>query len=165
MIKKSFGVEQCRETSVSLKIPPPLYLILFAVMMWFLKNNMPLYIWESSISIMFGMILIVIGIGLDLLSLRGFVKAKTTINPLKPHNTSTLVTRGMYRITRNPMYLGLLCILTGWAFYLSSLVGVLLLPLFVWTLTIMQIIPEEKILEEKYSAQYLAYKSNVRRWI
>lgn len=71
----------------------------------------------------------------------------------------------MYRLTRNPMYLGLLLVLVGWAIVLGSVSSFIVLPLFVVILTVQQIIPEEKVLEQKFGQQYRDYKQSVRRWL
>lgn len=84
---------------------------------------------------------------------------------MKPQNTSDLVKTGLYHYSRNPMYVGLLVILTGYAIYLGSITPFLLLPLFYWVITTQQIIPEEKILEEKFGQEYLDYKKSVKRWL
>ena len=84
---------------------------------------------------------------------------------MKPENTQILVTTGMYRFSRNPMYLGLLLLLTGWSIYLGAVSAILLLPLFVLVLTKMQIQPEEIILEELFGQSYIEYKLKVHRWI
>lgn len=104
-------------------------------------------------------------LSLDLSSLLLFFKHHTTPNPFKPGKTKHLVTDGFYRYSRNPMYLGLLMLLKSWAIYLGSLTPFLILPLFILILTFSQIIPEEKILEEKFGQTYLDYKSKVRRWL
>lgn len=84
---------------------------------------------------------------------------------MKPDESSDLVVSGIYKYTRNPMYLGLLIILCSWAVYLADFVSLLLLPVFVWYITTYQIIPEEQILENKFGMKYIQYKHNVRRWI
>src|SRR6516225_6526737 len=94
-----------------------------------------------------------------------FRRAKTTINPFRPQNTTALVTSGVYRFTRNPMYLGLTLLLLGWAMFLCSacaLVGPVLFALYV---NCFQIKPEEKILSAKFGAAYSEYVSRVRRWL
>lgn len=111
-----------------------------------------------------GYLVISVGILLDFWSLGLFFKADTTFHPLKLHETSSLVTDGMYRLTRNPMYLGLALILTGWAILLSQLTPFFLLPLFVWLINSQQIQHEERVLEEKFGDVYRAYKNRVRRW-
>ena len=90
---------------------------------------------------------------------------RTTINPLRPHNASAIVSHGIYRYTRNPMYVGLLMFLTAWAVWLSNLLAFAVLPVFVACLTRLQIIPEERILTEKFGETYTRYAQNVRRWI
>ena len=73
--------------------------------------------------------------------------------------------KGLYRFTRNPMYLGMLTWLAGWGIYLGSLSPLIMLPVFIWVLTVQQIIPEETVLAEKFGDDYLAYKQKVRRWL
>ena len=84
---------------------------------------------------------------------------------MKPTNTQGLVTTGLYKITRNPMYVGLLVILFGYGIWLGSLTPFLILPAFYWLITNMQIKPEERVLEEKFGQEYLDYKSKVKRWL
>jgi len=101
----------------------------------------------------------------DLSSLFQFLRHHTTPNPIHPERVSALVTEGAYRYSRNPMYLGLLILLCGWAVYLGSISPLLFIPLFIFTINNMQIHYEEKILEEKFSMAYRDYKQRVRRWI
>ena len=112
-----------------------------------------------------GLIIMGVAMLLDLWSLYLFFRAKTTVHPMKPGNTSYLVTVGLYKISRNPMYLGLLVILIGWAVYLGSTSPLLLPPLFVWILNKHQIETEEIILTEKFGQEYRDYQRRVRRWI
>ena len=79
--------------------------------------------------------------------------------------SSCVVTWGVYSITRNPMYLGLLMILTGWAIFLSNALALLFLPLFVLYINRFQIKPEERALTAIFGQDYLAYQGRVRRWI
>lgn len=146
-------------------IPPPVYVLATAGIMWWLDKSWPLAVWLDNSLNMLGLVIIAIAALLDLWSLGLFVRSKTTVNPMKPVNTNKLVLDGMYKITRNPMYLGMLIALTGWWIYLGSLSPLFMLPVFVWLLTVQQIIPEETALEEKFGAEYLEYKQQVRRWI
>ena len=75
------------------------------------------------------------------------------------------LTTGLYRVTRNPMYLGMLLVLFGWAVFLSNLAALLIAPLFALYITRFQIIPEERVLAEKFGAAFMAYQSQVRRWL
>lgn len=150
---------------LQLKIPPPVYLLIFAALMWLVQAWFPLWQliptpWNKT-----GLALIVAAVLMDFWSLGLFFRAHTTFNPLHPERTRALVTDGPYRYTRNPMYVGLLVILSGWAIYLGGISSFLFLPLFVLVLTVQQILPEEKMLEQKFGDAYLEYKMRVPRWI
>ena len=152
-------------TTLQLKIPPPVYFLLFAGSMWLLAQHAPLLNlipkpWNHS-----GIIIAILTSLADLTSLWAFFKAQTTVNPLRPQRTQHLVTSGLYRYTRNPMYLGLLVILLGWAIYLGALTPFLLLPAFVWVITHMQILPEEAMLQVKFGKTYSDYQQRVPRWL
>jgi len=92
-----------------------------------------------------------------------FVKADTGLEPFD--DATTLVTGGFYRITRNPMYLGMFLMLFGVAFLLGSVSALLPLVLFVLVIRYNFVLGEERFLEAAFGQQYLDYKSAVRRWI
>jgi len=94
-----------------------------------------------------------------------FFKKRTTPNPMKPENASGLVTTGLYKISRNPMYVVMIIMLAGYAIWLGSITPFLVIPLCYWLLTEMQIKPEEKALIKKFGEDYQAYKDSVRRWL
>ena len=94
-----------------------------------------------------------------------FRKASTTVNPLQLEKSSQLVTNGIYRFSRNPMYVGFLLILLAWTLFLGSAIAFLLLPVFLALITKVQILPEESMLEEIFGEEYINYKKRVRRWI
>jgi len=93
-----------------------------------------------------------------------FRKAKTTVNPVKPH-ASSLVTSGVYAISRNPMYLGGFTMLLGWTIFLSNPLAFLFLPLYVLYLNRFQIAPEERVLTSLFGETYVAYQARARRWL
>ena len=109
--------------------------------------------------------LAVAGASLDLLGVVAFLRSKTTVNPLQPGKASALVTTGVYRMTRNPMYLGLLLLLTAWAIHLSVLWPFLGPVLFILYINRFQIVPEERVLRSLFGDEYAAYASRVRRWL
>ena len=84
---------------------------------------------------------------------------------MKPETASSIVTVGIYRFTRNPMYLGLAFALAGWAIYLANLAALLIVPIFVAYMTQFQIKPEERALLAKFGADFAAYMAAVRRWL
>jgi protein-S-isoprenylcysteine O-methyltransferase Ste14 len=94
-----------------------------------------------------------------------FRKAATTLNPMRPATASALVTSGIYRFSRNPLYVGLLLALSGWTVFLSHALGLLFLPTFVAYMNRFQIAPEEHVLAEEFGAGFAAYKQSVPRWL
>jgi protein-S-isoprenylcysteine O-methyltransferase Ste14 len=110
-----------------------------------------------------GIALMAIGSMLVLGAAGIFRRRHTTLNPVG--EPSQLATEGLYRLSRNPMYLGMANALFGLAIYLGNILPFLAPPLFVWFVTKRFILHEEAVLEERFGAEYLAYKSRVRRWL
>jgi len=105
------------------------------------------------------------GIGVALSGVIAFRHAKTTVNPLKPETASSIVTSGVFRFTRNPMYVGLALVLLAWAVFLSSPWASLGLPAFILYMNRFQIVPEERVLSRMFGTEYSAYRARVRRWL
>ena len=105
------------------------------------------------------------GGGFSLAGIISFRRAQTTVNPMKPETTSSLVCSGIYRITRNPMYVGLLVVLVAWSVFLSSAWALLGALVFVLYINRFQIAPEERALSSKFGKEYAAYKQSARRWL
>ena len=99
------------------------------------------------------------------LAIARFVQAKTTVHPVHPERASTLVTGGIFRVSRNPMYLGLLLLLVAWAIWLASPITIVLLPCFVGYMNRYQIASEEAALQARFGTEYEAYRRRVRRWL
>ena len=151
--------------SLEVKVPPPLVALLFGLLMWLASLEV------ASVQVPFGVRLGVaialacIGLAFGSAGMLSLVRAKTTMNPTRPHATSSLVTGGIYRVTRNPMYLSLLLYLLAWAAYLSNWLAVLFVPVFVLYINELQIKPEERALSVLFGAEYASYKARVRRWL
>ncbi|WP_220782601.1 methyltransferase family protein [Shewanella sairae] len=94
-----------------------------------------------------------------------FRQARTTVNPLKPESTSALVTSGMYKFSRNPMYLGMALALCAWAVYLASLCSMFGIVGFMLYMQRFQIAPEERALETIFGQEFIDYKKRVRPWV
>ena len=133
--------------------------------MWVISENLNASGFSFSLQQPIAIFLCLIGIGIDLLSVGLFHRAKTTVSPFSPDKTEKLVTTGIYHYTRNPMYLGLTIIMTGLAFWLGNWGAFLVIPIFIWYVTNLQIIPEEEVLLEKFGEEYGYYVLRVRRWI
>jgi protein-S-isoprenylcysteine O-methyltransferase Ste14 len=147
------------------RIPPPILMVLTAAVMWGVARLLPAAqfapVWRFAGAAGFGLIAFVFGSS----AIRAFRRARTTINPVQIDQASRLVTAGIYGVTRNPMYVGLAALLTGWAFWLAApwpLVGPLLLALFIHRF---QIIPEERVLLANFGSEYADYRQRVRRWL
>ena len=150
---------------LDLKIPPPAIALTCGLLMWLVARQAPALALEILGRTALCGILALAGLFCDFSGFFAFRRKQTTINPLRPHNTSIIVSHGIYRYTRNPMYVGLLMFLTAWAVWLSHLLAFALLPAFVAYLTRFQIIPEERILTMKFGETYTRYTQSVRRWI
>ncbi len=106
-----------------------------------------------------------VGVACAAPAFRAFSRARTTINPVNIEAASTLVTDGVYRYTRNPMYVGLAALLAAWAAYLGLAWAFLGPAVFVAFITRFQIMPEERVLQAKFGAAYTDYRARVRRWV
>jgi protein-S-isoprenylcysteine O-methyltransferase Ste14 len=150
---------------LELKIPPVATTIGFALLMWLLSRLAPglgpAAGWRLAAA---GGIAIAGGL-VGLAAVRAFRIERTTVNPLRPHDAAKLVQTGIFGISRNPMYLGLLIALAGWALYLGSVLSLLLLLGYVPWMNRVQIIPEERALERAYGEDFAAYRQAVRRWL
>lgn len=105
------------------------------------------------------------GVVVAILGVAAFRRARTTVNPLQPANASCLVVSGIYRRTRNPMYLGILLVLLGWGILLSNALAIFFAASFIPLMNRLQIQPEEKILAARFGTAFTDYQSAVRRWI
>ena len=150
---------------MKLKIPPPLVALLLAVLMWTISIISPFASIESEVLLPLSIIILVVGLAIDISAVISFRRADTTINPLKPEAASRLVKVGIYKQSRNPMYLGLFLLLCSWAVWLGNYFSPVVLLVFVWYMTKFQIIPEEESLKALFPEEFESYQSKVRRWI
>lgn len=150
---------------LELKVPPPVIASVTGLGMWLIVKYLPSLslVWPWHLEI--ASALAVSGAFFDISGALAFRKVKTTINPIRPANTSAMVISGIYRYSRNPMYFGLLLILCAWATYLAHPLAFLGLPVFVAYISRFQILPEERVLALKFGADYANYLNTVRRWI
>ncbi|PIE42081.1 MAG: protein-S-isoprenylcysteine methyltransferase [Gammaproteobacteria bacterium] len=150
--------------ALELKIPPLLLVLITMGLMWLTvridPSGEPLTVLRFSLFMLFSLL----GAALASLGLIAFRRAKTTTQPY-PDKTTALVTGGIYRYTRNPMYLGFVSFLIGFTFYLDSVFALCWVVCFVLYLTRLQIIPEERALQDKFPDAFNRYKQGTRRWI
>ena len=151
--------------ALELKFPPPIVGGLIAFGMWLVAEYPPTLAWDSTIRFVAAGLLSTVGLSIDVAGVASFMRRKTTVNPMQPGKTAALVTTGVYSISRNPMYTGFTLVLTAWGVYLSALWPLLGPVLFVLYITRFQIVPEERMLREKFGDAFVAYSSRVRRWL
>jgi protein-S-isoprenylcysteine O-methyltransferase Ste14 len=148
--------------SIELKIPPPVVALVVGAAMWIAcRGTVPPDGARTAAAIAIALA----GASFDLAGFLTFHRARTTINPMRPEAASSLVSHGVYRITRNPMYVGLTLILCGWAAYLGSWWALAGPVAFVAYIGRFQIAPEERMLAARFGDAYRAYRARVRRWL
>jgi protein-S-isoprenylcysteine O-methyltransferase Ste14 len=147
------------------KIPPPVILLLFGIAMWCVAHSELAYPIAIPHALIVAIALAAVAVLIAGSAIRQFGAAETTVNPLKPDTASALVQTGIFGKTRNPMYLGLLVALCGWAIWLQSLSNVGVLVAFVVVINELQIKPEEAALRKLFGEDYERYCQKVRRWI
>lgn len=142
---------------------PPVWLAGFMALAWVIDRGMPLVEMFGPVYRALGALLILVALVLIGWSAFWFWRKKTTIEPY--HTPTALIVEGPYRLSRNPIYLGLLAILTGYVLWLGSLAPVILPFAFYWVLTSRFIEPEEAGLRRIFGAEAHAYLERTRRWL
>lgn len=150
---------------LELRIPPPVLAACFALLMWFAASSIRALAFGFPGRPQIALAVAGVGIAVGVAAFVGFRKARTTVNPMAPQQSSALVVTGVYRWTRNPMYLGLLAILVAWALWLANAAPFFLLPLFMLYLNRFQIVPEERALQARFGGDFERYRGSVRRWL
>ena len=151
--------------ALELKVPPPLVAIAIAALMWALSKLPPAIPWPHPVRSLLLVPLAAAGILMTGSGMLAFGLARTTVNPMRPDAAAQLVRTGVYRISRNPMYLGLLLGLIAWTLALSATWPWLGPLCFVLYMNRFQIAPEERALSAKFGDSYAQYRARVRRWL
>jgi protein-S-isoprenylcysteine O-methyltransferase Ste14 len=152
-------------STLELKIPPLILAAVLASAMWLLARALPEHGVTLPAQTAIAIVLAACGVAFVLAGVLQFRRAGTTIDPRKPEATRQVVTGGVYRLSRNPMYLGFALLLAGIGVQLGNLPALLLLPLFVAYMNRFQIQPEERALLQHFGQPYAEYLRSVRRWI
>lgn len=152
-------------TFLETRIPPGILVIVFGFLMWLVAQWLPGLDTSAGFRVTSLMVMALVGLGFVLAGAWSFRRARTTVNPVRPEASSRLVVSGIYRFTRNPMYVGFLCLLIGWGLWLSSGYALVLPVLFVVYLNRFQIRPEERALSNLFGNAYVEYCRRVRRWV
>jgi protein-S-isoprenylcysteine O-methyltransferase Ste14 len=145
------------------KIPPPIVTLIFGLSIYFSRGIFQVV--EIKYSFYFGILLLVLGFVILISAVRLFRKDKTTVNPLSPEQATKLVTDGIFKYSRNPMYLGMALVLGSIAVFFNLIGGIILVALFCAYITKFQILPEERAMRDLFSDDFDKYTKVTRRWI
>lgn len=145
------------------KVLPPVYFFTAILIMTGLHFFIPIKAVLSPPLAYIGALLVVLGFASTMWAVRVFFRVGTPFKPFEP--SKVLVTQGLYRITRNPMYGGMVLALLGTAIWLGTASPFLVIPIFIWFIHRTFVQREERFLEDIFGKEYLAYKASVRRWL
>lgn len=152
-------------STLDLKIPPPVIALLCMALAWMLARVTPEFAVALPARIPIAVVLLLTGISLTFSGFFAFRRAATTVNPHTPEKSTSIVSSGPYRFSRNPMYLGLACVLLAVCAYLANPWTIVAVAVFIAYLTSFQIMPEERLLLQKFGEPYAQYTRSVRRWL
>lgn len=145
------------------KIPPPIVTLAFGLMIYFSRNIFPDI--NNIIFYILSLFFIILGPFILISAVRSFKAEQTTINPININNASSLVISGVFKYSRNPMYLGMVFILLALSFWFNLVGGILFTSIFIMYITKFQIIPEEAAMKSIFGEDFNKYKNKTRRWI
>jgi Putative protein-S-isoprenylcysteine methyltransferase len=148
------------------RIPPDLVLLICGLSMWVFSRLFPQFVVTFRHSTLLSGTILVVGLVLSMSGIAALSTRHTTVRPDRSslQKASTLVTSGIYRYTRNPVYLGMAVMLLGWAFLLKNWVSLGGVAMFIAFITQYQIIPEERVLSAIFGDAFAAYRRQTRRW-
>jgi protein-S-isoprenylcysteine O-methyltransferase Ste14 len=146
-------------------VPPPVVAAIVGAAIYLVDRSVALGKIEFPWQTPFAIGLFFAGLACMFVAIASFVLAKTTINPMQPARASHLITTGIYRVSRNPIYVADVLLLAAWAVWLGSALNLALIAVFVWYIQRFQIMPEERALTKLFGENYTAYCLCVRRWL
>jgi len=155
-----------KKDSPGVFIPPPLFYAGFFLLSFILQGYFTIkhaFFFHSRIANTLGVFIIITGMIFSIPAVRQFFKTKNTLIPIKP--ATSLQISGIYSISRNPMYTGLLLTYTGLAFIFGNWWTLFLIPFLIAVIIYLVILPEERYLGRAFGDEYSNYRKKVRRWI
>jgi protein-S-isoprenylcysteine O-methyltransferase Ste14 len=156
---------ETKRDSPGVYIPPPLFYVLIFLAAVFAQKKVLINdsLFHLQITKMTGMLFLIISLLFLITSLKKFFQSKNTLILIKP--ASSLQTNGIYRISRNPMYVGLAAMYLGISCLIGNWWNIILFPILLLVIQKYIIKREEKYLERAFGQKYLDYKNRVRRWL
>lgn len=149
------------------KIPPDIVFLSCGILMWLITKHIPGFHLNIPYPGVLAVIVFLLGFTIIYSAKKALKKQHTTERPGRDalYQVKALVTNGVYRHSRNPIYLGMVVLLFGWALILTNWLSMMGVIAFVWFITLFQILPEENALAQIFGDEYRQYKRRVRRWI
>ena len=145
------------------KIPPPIVTLVFGLLIYFSQGIFPSI--TNQLTFYVGIFFMLLGFSILISAVGSFKRSKTTVNPLNPEQATKLVTDGIFKYSRNPMYLGMALVLGSIAIFFNLIGGIILVALFCAYITKFQILPEERAMRDLFSDDFDKYTKVTRRWI
>jgi len=152
-------------SKLALKVPPVVVLLVVLIAVYIHDQLFPLGNILGESRYMLAQVLFALAVFIAIAGIVSFKRAKTTVNPVQIEKASSLVTSGMFRITRNPMYLGMLLLVIGFAIRLDNPIALIWAVVFQQYMNRFQIFPEERMLAFLFGDAYENYMTRVRRWL
>ena len=145
------------------KIPPPIVTFICGITIYLSKSFFNQFFIYSNNRV--SLFLLILGLVVFISAIKSFRRHKTTVNPLEPRQASSLVTSGIFKFSRNPMYLGMLIILLSITFKFNLIGGMVISLFFYIFITKFQILPEEAAMNDLFGDEFINYSKKTRRWI
>ena len=145
------------------KIPPPVIALFFIGILYISSFAISGFTFEGQSYL--ALFIFILGLGCVISASMQFRKVKTTVNPLNPEDASHLVVNGIFKYTRNPMYIGLSSVIIAFGIFIGAWLVLIILPLFILSINYLQIVPEEIAMQKLFGEDYKAYCNSVRRWL
>ena len=145
------------------RIPPPIVTFICGITIYYSKSYFNQFLSYSNNRI--SLFLLILGLFVFISAVRSFRKQRTTVNPLEPRQASSLVVSGIFKYSRNPMYLGMLIVLLSISFKFNLAGGIVISLFFYLFITRFQIFPEEEAMNELFGDEFIEYSNKTRRWI
>ena len=159
------AIHMHRRHTLENRVPPPVVVVLIGVAMAVIAWFTPAVEVGNIVRFTGGGVIIALGAWVVVQGARTFWRNRTTIDPVELGRASALVTGGVFRLSRNPMYVGFTATLVGWAVCLAAPWALFGPVAFVLFTTRFQIIPEERVMRAKFGQVYDDYRAQVRRWL
>lgn len=146
-----------------LQVLPPTYLFFSILVMLLLHLIAPVFELINYPWNLLGVVPLLTGVSFNLIADAAFKKAKTTVKPFE--TSSALITDGVFRFSRHPMYFGMVLILLGMAIFMGSITPFIIVAVFTVLMEFVFVKTEENMLAQQFGSAWQDYRKKVRKWL